>query len=146
MGYKLFQCLICGKEVSRRKSVSLSELDGREGRACKHHPEVMEMIQKKADETEALIRLEADIKARLEAAAKEGERILRVIAASAYIRMTHTIYGTNPEVIYSNFRRNGMPEEMIEEVKIQVEKSGGPLMSHEELLSSIIAYSSVREG
>lgn len=134
MGYKVFTCVICNKQVSRRKSFDLQGLNGKEGRACRDHPEVIEMVRKKLDEAEMLKRIEEEM--------KKGERILRVIAASAYIRVTHTVHGVDPDIIYSNFRRSGMPDDMIEEVKAQVENSGGPLMSIDELLNSMAAFMS----
>jgi len=49
MPIPMIVCRICGKEVTKRSTLSLSNL-GSEGRACRSHPEVLTLLEEKTTE------------------------------------------------------------------------------------------------
>ena len=53
---KTFKCVICGKEVSRRKSYAYKD-----GRACREHPEVIESRKTKEIEQERFVDLRTSL-------------------------------------------------------------------------------------
>ena len=128
MGFKLFSCAICGKEVSRRKSVWLKILDGRDGRACKDHPEIIKVFRDKFNAAQ----MQRDM--------EKLNKVLRVMAGIALVRVAYTLRGIPPEVIYFDLSRSGTPGDIISEIKKGVAEKGGPIMSESEVLDSMIAY------
>lgn len=54
MGFKTYTCQICGEQVSKKKSLSLKELESRDGRACKHHDKVQELLEAEEKHQEEL--------------------------------------------------------------------------------------------
>lgn len=122
---KMFSCTLCGKEVSKRQSLSLESLGGGKGRACRDHEIVVQLVEQKKLETEEQELLQ-----------KVGSA-LRIMQGTALIRVMHTIHGVPTELLYNRLRMAGWPREDIEKVREQVAEQGGPQMSREEIQDSI---------
>jgi len=130
MSYDLFKCEICGGQVSRRKSFSLKELGGGNGRACRHHPEVVELIKKLGEET-----LKRDVAGFI--------RNFQVQALVAGIRVLYTLYGIWPETIFSYMRHRRVEPQMIQATRDELVRAGSWRMNTEEILSAVFAWKTV---
>jgi len=113
---KTVTCVVCGQEVSKRKTLLIEG-----GRACRDHDEVRAW--------EELRKLESDM-------AEVGES-LRVMVLAAGVRTTHSLARTPVETLYGRISsRWGLST--AESVRRKVDEHGGPLMTAVEL-SSVIA-------
>ena len=130
---KTYKCMICGEEVSKRKSLFMGSLNGGEGRACRKHQEVIDLLKNHQEEME--------IKETIE---KAG-RIMRVISGAAFVRMCHTLYGVRPEFIYWRFRGAGYPEDLIQDIKTEVDRQGGSQMTNDEIQEAAVMAVVMRE-
>lgn len=119
MGFPIVKCVICGKEVSKRKTLALAALDGRDGRACRDHPEVMEIIRKKIDETELRRQLNE---------AAEKSLVAKMVEL---VKVYHMIFGDGPELFYFDLRRHGISEDVIQAIKAEINKSGLGMTTNE---------------
>lgn len=119
MGFPIVKCVICGNEVSKRSTLALAPLDGREGRACRNHPELMDIIRKKIDEAELCRQLNEAVEKSFVAKAVE------------LIKVYHMVYGGTPELIYFDLRRHGIFEHVIQAIKAEIEKSGPGMTGNE---------------
>lgn len=66
------------------------------------------------------------------------DRNLQVISMTSFIRVAYSIKGVEPNSIYFQWKQNGVAQDLIEEVKREVDKRGGPQMSEEEIMTSLI--------
>lgn len=108
--FKTYTCVICGKEVTKPKSLHMKELNSQNGRACKHHHEVQS----------------------LGAAKKKKESRFRIEMMATYVRLSCTFEKKDVETAYNFLCINGASEQDIEQVKKEVAKRGGPIMTYDE--------------
>jgi len=121
MSSKTFTCVICGEEVSKRKSLSFKD-----GRACRHHEELQKAL-KEAEEEKLW---------------KKAEENMRVISMAACVRSLHTLRGYPVELCYMRVREQ-MGKDMADKVRAAVEEQGGPKISQKEMQESIAAWGSL---
>lgn len=122
-------CQICGREVTKRKTLSLAALGiDRSGRVCRNHPEV-----------EALLAV-IDKQTKEERSWKEIGRRLRIMSSAAAIRVLCSIHGLTPEFCYLRLSLlPGITPGDVREVAKEVERLGGPIMSREEIRDCIFS-------
>lgn len=120
VGVPTVACCICGRQVTKRSTLSLAELGGNPGRACREHQEVTDLLQRFRSE------------ARTQAAEKEAMDGLQVLSATALVRVWHTLRGIDPELIYTRLELGGFPNDLIPRLRKSVEQAGGPRMTDEE--------------
>ena len=130
---KMVTCALCGQEVSKRKSLSLKALGLGEGRACREHPQVQELVQALEEKRE--IQWQEDETNR---AMAETMRKLRVMSCVSLIRVGYSIRGVDPETLYARFRLVGYPPDMIDEIRDEVDRQGGPQMSEDEIFGAVV--------
>jgi len=130
---KVYTCVICGQTVTRRKSLSLETLGGGEGRACRDHQQVADLVQTMEELKEAQHQRQEE-----ELMMSEVIRKLRVMSAATTLRILHSTGGLSPETFYARLRMVGYPNDMIKDIHNEVDHQGGPLMNQEELLSAMI--------
>jgi len=107
---KMFICKVCGEEVSKRKSLDLKELNGKEGRACRSHQEVQHLLalkQKREEEEKTMA---------------SASRAMLIIFAVSEIRVSQALLGTPPEFHY--LRMIKLPKDVLAEIKNKVEELG----------------------
>ena len=131
MAIKMTVCAICHKEATKASTLSLKELGGGEGRACRSHDEVKALVEKHRQAFDNSI------------AQENMEEGLAVITAVSAIRVYHTIHGMPLELIYSRLARAHSPATM-EKIKKEVERLG-PNMSVQEIQESIIVAAAFRK-
>ncbi|MBT4849683.1 hypothetical protein HON36_02435 [Candidatus Parcubacteria bacterium] len=129
---KMYNCTLCGNEVSRRQSLSLKSLGGGDGRACRDHDLVVQLLEQQRQASEKQFR-----RAEEERVIRDVSRTMRIMQGTALVRMMHSIHGTSPERIYAQMRFKGWPREDIEEVRQQVADQGGPQMSEDEIQEAL---------
>lgn len=132
MPVKTCQCALCGKTVSRRSTLSLENIGGGEGRACREHEEVINLLSSKEKQQ------------KWEKESREAIQILQAFSLAAAVRAMHTFQGIPPEVIYFRVKRNGMPVEVIDRAKKLVADQGGPLMTTKEVEEAVIGAAFLR--
>ncbi|MBT6691352.1 hypothetical protein HOB10_03405 [Candidatus Parcubacteria bacterium] len=74
----------------------------------------------------------------------QATRSLRVMGAATMLRSLHTLRGVTPESFYTRLRLVGHPEDMIEDIQVEVERQGGPLMSEDETFSAVVGAMELR--
>lgn len=140
MPIKVTVCVFCNREVTKKSTLDLGVLDKtKRGRACRAHPEVQELLAR------AKLLSEADEirqkKVEEERAAwQKAERAMKVLEGSALARVLHTVHGMPVDTIYARLRFIGYSADVIEEVKAEVERRGGPKMTSEEIQTSALSY------
>lgn len=117
----MVRCVVCGQEVSKRSTLSLSELGGGNGRACRAHELVRDLVESKERKTEE------------ERVWAKGERAMRIVTGTALVRVLMTFHGVPPEVIYTRLKWNGYSSDVIEDIKKEVAEEGGPEMGPDEI-------------
>lgn len=125
MAIKMTVCSICRKEVTKASTLSLKELGGGEGRACRSHDEVKALVEKQKQEWINKRNIQW------------AERIIRLGLAVAAVRFFHTIHNVPLELIYFRLSRMHSPED-IAEIKKEVEIRGA-VMSDKEIRESLAA-------
>ena len=128
MSVKTIVCELCGKEVTKRKSLSLKEIGLGDGRACRDHTEVVEAVERMQEAQ------------RQRKVSQEAHEIMQVISIASCVRVYSTVRGMDPEYIYYKLKMQGVPKRVIDKAKEEVSKQGGPKMSSDEMLTSMIAY------
>jgi len=128
----MFICAICGQEVSRRKSLDLQELNGQEGRACRDHEEVQQLLELKAAREKEQRELTA------------ANEAMFIMFAVAEIRVKNTLFGIPPEIHYFRFRQNKVPKHVIAKVQAKIEEMGAK-MSPVEMAASLATGLSLRK-
>jgi hypothetical protein len=117
------QCALCGKEVTKRSTLSLAALGSDNvGRACRNHEEIALLVQALEEQTKAKREL------------REIDQALRIMSAAAMVRMSCSLYHVSPETLYARFQMAGILPGVIEKVKAEVARLGGPIMTSEEIL------------
>jgi len=129
---KMFTCAICGQEVSKRKSLDLHELNGQEGRACRDHEEVQNLVELKAAREKEQRKLTA------------ANEAIFIMFAVAEIRVRNTLFGMPPEIFYFQFRKNKVPKHVIAKVQAKIEEMGAK-MSPGEMAVSLATGLSMRK-
>lgn len=131
MAAKVVTCVICSEPVSRRQSLSLQPLTGEQGRACRHHEELKQLMRKRASEEELMDAL------------KRAEDAVLKIAAVHLVRLMSFLHDMPHSVCYHRFKWGGMDPGLIDAIKTEVDELG-PL-SMEELESSFGYMMALRE-
>jgi len=135
---QMVTCEICGEQVSKRKSLSLQEINGQTGRACRHHPELEQMIAEKKDKEmaeKARLQVKRDEKRKEQQAAEN----LFIMFAVSEIRVMGTLLNIPPEHFYVGHLLNGTPKHVIDKIKAEVQKQGATMNQTELIHSSIMA-------
>ncbi len=118
---KTCKCALCGQTVTKRSTLSLEELGGGDGRACREHEEVINLVtmheQKQADDK--LLRA--------------AMNTLRAMSLAAIVRGMYTFEGVPPEFIYQRVKASGLPQEVIDKARKMVADQGGPLMTEKDI-------------
>lgn len=119
-------CRICKQDVSRRSTLDLAALGAGEGRGCRTHEMVAQLVDACA------------------AAAQEQRAIqtiklaIDVMVMAAGIRVMATVSGVPAEVFYSRIAAAGHTRAVVDEVRAEVERLGGPIMTPEELGEALL--------
>ncbi len=118
-------CEICGNLVTKRSTLALGALCGREGRACRAHTEIVELLEglKKEREFKRIL--------------TEAQRMIRVRMMAVAIRQLHSFLGVPVAAILWRFRMAGVQEGLIMEAMKTVNADGGAKMSEEEMLKVV---------
>lgn len=124
---KMVQCAFCGDSVSKRQSLSLKELGAGDGRACRKHPEVQEMIAALQE------------KRAMDEAMDAANRTMRILSGVSMIRVMHSFQGVPLHFLYQRLRQVGYTEDMIDEVRTEVDRQGGAQMSDGERFTTVIS-------
>lgn len=115
-------CVICGKSVSRRKSLAYKE-----GRACRDHQEVVDATR------------EAEFSSMNAKASSK----LRVISGAAMVDVLHSVRGVPMEVGMALLPRDLTKEER-REIRRGLNEHGG-MLSSDEATSSLLAYGELKK-
>ena len=129
MPAKTVTCIICNQEVTKRSTLSAKPLTNKDNRVCRSH-EMADEILGTMEEGKAEIAREKRI--------ERGVRNLQVISSSAFIRMMHSMYEVPVERLYARLMLAGYDRAFIDEVKEEVVKQGGPLMSDREQTDAVM--------
>lgn len=124
MPVKMVICTICQDEVTKRSTLSLKELGFGEGRACRKHEKVKQLVEALHENQQQ---------------AEDWQQLdwnMRIMFGAAFVRTTHTFIGMPLWIIYGRFEELGYPGDLIEAIKIRVAEEGGPKMSEEEILNT----------
>jgi len=113
MPVKMVICAICGETVTRRSTHSLKKLGKGEGRACKSHYPVQELASLLQEKEILEKKLQ-----RVERKKKQSEQWSS--DAALKVRALHLAHNVPYEEIYNLLRENGMSEQSIEEIRIEV--------------------------
>ncbi|NQT50143.1 hypothetical protein HQ571_05600 [Candidatus Kuenenbacteria bacterium] len=70
---------------------------------------------------------------------------MRTISGAAMVRSLHTIHNISVDLVYARMRLRGWPAELIEDIKREVAKRGGPKMSDNEVLTSLMAHGELQK-
>lgn len=108
-------CYICKQTVTKRSTLSFGEA----GRACRSHPEVQAFVAAEKVKAE-------DVKKWAKA-----ERNFQIMMLVPAIRIMSAMHGLPVEIAFWNLRQNGYPDDLLAEVRAQVDELGP--MSAEEL-------------
>ncbi|MBI4414673.1 MAG: hypothetical protein HY566_00355 [Candidatus Kerfeldbacteria bacterium] len=133
MPIKTLVCIICGQQVTKKSTLDLSVLDkSKSGRGCRVHPEVKQLVV-----YAQLLRQAEEIRAQKVAEEQmkwaQADRTMQVLTGIAAVRTLHTFNGLHPETVYAILRSRGYKEDVIAEIKKEVDRQGGPLMPKEEV-------------
>ena len=128
---KMFTCALCGHEVSKRKSLAFSD-----GRACRDHEEVQEMIRRAEEQA----KIEKIDKEKID---KEMNENLMVFMYSEQIRVLHTINGLPLSFLYDRIRqfmeRSNIDLKVLDLIKEEVEERGAKI-SVKEIQESMMSW------
>lgn len=115
MPIKTVTCCICGKEITKRKSLKIGE-----GRACRSHPEVAAFVEEKKEE---------DLNKMV------GEK-LQDIAIVSHIRVAELI---NPPLAWVlKVKLSELPIERSKKIRNQLDKMGP--MTEAEAVASLLVH------
>ncbi len=124
-------CAICGREVTKRATLSLKELNGTEGRACRSHTEVAqlaaEVSQRRLDD-----KLMADVQSKL-----------RVMSAVALVRWLCTLQGMPLTLVLWQLEAK-LSKHEYEAVVAEIARVGEK-MTEAEVLQGIIGAAELRK-
>lgn len=126
MSPQTITCALCGLQINKRQSLSLETLGIGQGRACRGHPEIQELIV--ALQSKQKLRWELD-KAQLK---------MRIMSAASMVRVLHTAIGLPTDRLYMKLEIAGLKPEEIQMVRREVDRLGGPLMGEDEALMATI--------
>jgi hypothetical protein len=132
MAVKMVECVLCGETVTKRNTLSMREIGGDRGRACRSHPQVQELQKTAESERQSRKSLE------------DVSRRIRVMMGIAAVRMMHSIRGMPVEFVYSNLGQTHSKYEMTE-IRAGVEEQGGPLMTPDEVTTSVLSALEMRK-
>lgn len=124
---KMVRCYFCGQEVTKRSTLSLKELGLEEGRACRVHQEVKDAV---ANMT-ARKQREKDF--------KKADEVLQTLAGVAAVRVMHTFFGWPVSLVMARLRMRGFSGNALNQIKKDLERSGGPLMTADEMIETVKA-------
>ena len=146
---KYYTCEICGNLVSRRESLALENLNGQSGRACRHHSEVIDILQKQKQEKidqAKVVRLCSGEQAthcvvwpdELKNSFQEISRTMSVISTAEGMRMMHSIHKIPESELIAKLKKVAPDEQFVHEVLDHIEKAGGFLLSQKEIDNAIM--------
>lgn len=138
MPIKTVKCVLCGDTVPKRGTLSLRALgDKKTGRACKGHPEVVELAGKKSMRERARYERKQTERDILQAA----DMLIRITNGVMMVRVMGFICGTGPlELHYQALLNSGFSVDEVERVRAQVHEKGcEPLSGREQLFAQQIA-------
>lgn len=117
---KTVKCVICGSEVTKRQSLSLKQLTGADGRACRYHEEVIEAVSNMQKEKSLQVKL------------RQAEKTMRKIVAVEQVRIWYAFYGFSDTMVFARLRKVMSHKEAIE-IMNEVEKIG-KILTEDEIL------------
>ncbi len=117
---QMITCVFCGTLVSKRQSLSLETLGVGQGRACRGHTQVTELV--------TALQLQREMQRSMD----EVQLRLRVMSAVVMIRILHTFQGVPVDLLYHKMTRAGFKPAELRMIRDEVARSGGPLMSADE--------------
>ena len=134
-------CIICGEEVSKPKSIFMKPLDGRVGRACRKHQEVIDLIlkQEKDKQDEKDRKRDEDEESNLE----QG---LRVIMLAKWARHHSTLNEISIEHAYQFMLLQGMDNQTLTKIKAEVVEQGGETMDADEYEKTTVMFNVISES
>lgn len=121
MPAQMVQCIVCRKVVSKRSTLSLRELGGGDGRACRIHQLVQDLVESQNQRRQE------------EKVAQEVDRAMKIMTGAALVRNLHTFSSVPPDFIYARLRSRGYSSDIIEGIKAEVDRQGGPVMSEDDV-------------
>jgi len=126
MPQKTFTCVVCNNEVSKRKSLAFSD-----GRACRDHEEVQEMVRQVEEQAE------------MEKIDRNINEKMAVIMLTEQIRVFHTMKGIPVWFLLERaermIRNSGWDLKVLDQIKEEL-KERGEKISMDEMQQSIMAW------
>ena len=110
---KTVQCALCGEHVNKRRTLSLTELGGKAGRACRSHEEVIGLERQQARDQEQVV---AERRSKMEQEERD-ERFVSIEYGVSMVRALQSLGPVNPEAPYLGLARTGYTIEAVEEVR-----------------------------
>ena len=133
MPVKTFKCVLCGDEISRRKSL-LIKIEGVEGRACRKHQEVINMINEQKKEFE---------NQKEETMLSKANSFMKVITMTSFIRVAHTLHKIPLFILLAKARLKCNKEE---NKKVEEELNNrGAIMSQDEMVTSLMSWCDLKK-
>ncbi len=126
MPIAMVRCTICGAEVTKKSTFSLKEIGGNEGRACRTHPEVQELVRQHTQHVAE------------ERTMRKAEEAMQTLSGVAAVRVFHSFHGMPTEVVYGRLRAGGYSNAAIKRIEEEVAREGGPQMSNDEMLGTVL--------
>ena len=120
MPIPMVRCVLCGQEVTRRSTRSLAALGAGSGRACRSHEEVGRLVEAYEQQVKANRLMQG------------ADRSLRTIMCAAVVKVSCTLLGMRAERVYQRLRWAGLSSADLQEVKREINRQGGPVMSVDE--------------
>ncbi len=121
MAAKEVVCGICGETVSKRQSLAFAD-----GRACRSHEEVIQMLEDKA---------QGELDKKLMASADE---MMKIITLTSFVRCTHSLHGIPLVVLYARIRQT-YGRETLNKVIAAVEEQGA-MIDYAEMAAGLMAH------
>lgn len=125
MPIPMVKCVLCGAEVTKRSTLSLKPFGGGDDRACRDHEEVKQLVEAVQERRE------------MDEQWRQIDWNMRVMSGAALVRVLHTFKGVPLALLYARFQKVGYPQKLINEIKDRVCEEGGPVMSQEEILTTV---------
>ncbi len=123
MPVKMTKCCLCDKEVTKRSTLELRNLGCEKGRACRSHKMVTNLVIA-YEERENFLRKVC--------AVDDKFRVINIVTC---VRVFKAFLNIDSEVVYNKLFYNGVPFNIIEEARRQVDKLGP--MSNQEKMEAI---------
>lgn len=137
-GIPMTTCVVCKKEVTKRSTIALQPLFGKEGRGCRNHPEIALVLESKKEFDSLAFQLNSQL--------AEVQRRAEVRSAVAVIRVCCTFDGKTIQGAVSELRAMGAPEPIITAALQEVEKMGAVMTSEERRRTIKLAVEMTKSG